>query len=283
MMDKQPIQREREFKFSDDDFKTIVNLVKDTAGIQLGDHKRDMVYGRLVRRLRELKYQSFSQYLDFLHGDSGEDELIHFVNAITTNLTKFFREEHHFEHLKNYIQSLIQAKHKRIRIWSAGCSSGAEPYSIAMTILEALGGDASQVDIKVLATDIDTNMLATASNGVYPASMLEQIPEALQKKYTLRTSEGGIEQFTMVDKAKELIRFNQLNLLKEWPMKGPFDVIFCRNVVIYFSKDTQRQLFERYANLLASHGILYIGHSESLFGVSDRFELQGRTIYRKVR
>lgn len=273
-------EKEREFEFTDKDFRFLVKLVHERTGIVLGDHKRDMVYGRLARRLRKINIMRFDDYCALLNGSEGVDEMSHLVNAITTNLTSFFREQHHFEHLEQeVIKPIVEQKgfDKRLRIWSAGCSSGAEPYSIAMTIAKNVPSLAG-FDAKILATDIDTNMLDIGRNGHYSIEQYEKIPSRYRE---FVTAEG--EDIIMSDKLRQLISFKHLNLLEKWPVKGPFDAIFCRNVVIYFSKDTQRVLFDKYANLLKPDGWLYIGHSENLFNVCDRFKLVGRTIYRKIR
>lgn len=272
---------QREFTFTDADFRFLVKLVHDHTGIVLAEHKQDMVYSRLARRLRQLGINRFSDYCNMLSGPDGVSEMGNLVNAITTNLTSFFREVHHFEHLANdVIKPLIQARgtEKRLRIWSAGCSIGAEPYSLAMTVLKAIP-DIAAWDVKILATDIDTNVLNIGQEGIYSGEQYDKIP----KEYRDFATQIDEHKISMSDKLKKLISFKQLNLLEAWPVKGPFDVIFCRNVVIYFDKDTQRVLFDRYANLLKPEGWLYIGHSENLFNVCDRFKLEGRTIYRKVR
>ncbi len=204
------------------------------------------------------------------------------VNAITTNLTGFFREPHHFETLaRNIIPELARSNShgRRLRIWSAGCSSGEEPYSIAMTVLSALP-QRNQWDALVLATDIDTNMVATGQAGLYDGVRTEPVPPELRRRYVRPVDQDVME---MAPELKRIIRFKPLNLLQPWPMRGMFDVIFCRNVVIYFDKDTQRALFDRYADILKPDGWLFIGHSESLFRVSDRFSHLGRTTYRKIR
>lgn len=274
---------DREFEFTDADFALIAKMVNKNTGIVLADHKRSMVYGRLARRLRELKMNSFKEYCNFVENDKSEQELVNFVNAITTNLTGFFRENHHFEHLKDFLQEKLKKPPlgKRIRIWSSASSSGQEPYSIAMTVNETIR-NCEQWDIKILATDIDTNMVATGAKGIYAPEAAEKIPASLLKRYANRErrEEGD---YKMSDSLKKLISFKQLNLMNDWPMKGPFDVIFCRNVVIYFDKETQKKLFDKMADILAPDGLLYIGHSESLFNVSDRFELIDRTTYRKIR
>lgn len=272
---------EREFAFSDRDFRFLADMVGQKTGIVLAEHKSDMVYSRLARRLRSLRLKSFSEYIELLKSEAGEEEIGNLVNAITTNLTRFFREEHHFTHLHDDVLLPITSNpssNRRIRIWSAGCSSGMEPYSIAMTLKSAIR-DVNKWDARILATDIDTNMLSKGMSGEYPIDQLEHIPAF----YRADVSRVGKESMRMSDSLKELIAFKQLNLLEKWPMQGPFDVVFCRNVVIYFDKPTQQRLFSRIADMLKPQGWLYIGHSENLFKVCDRFELLGRTIYRKVR
>ncbi len=256
----------------------------EKTGIALTDQKKDLVYGRLARRLRKLDINNFDQYCTLLKKDSG-DELVEFVNSITTNLTSFFRENHHFEYLGNTVlKYLLNARKqdKRIRIWSAGCSTGEEPYSIAMTLRESIP-NIDDWDIKILATDIDTNVLSKASEGIYENQRIEGIDKTRIKKWFLKS--GDYEQTGLVKVSpdlRELITFKQLNLMNEWPMKGQFDVLFCRNVVIYFNKDTQRVLFERYANIMKNDAYMFLGHSESLYKVTDRFNLIGKTIHQKA-
>lgn len=263
--------REKEFQFSDKEFKFISKLVGERTGIVLSDAKRQMVYGRLSRRLRQLKLNKFSDYCDLLTSGH-EAELIAFTNAITTNLTAFFRENHHFEHLKKTVlPELIRknAHNKRIRIWSAGCSSGEEPYSIAMCIRETLPR-ALGWDVKILATDLDSNMVERGQKGIYPIERVEGLSEARMKKWVKRGTGDNDDKVRMSQDLRDLIIFKELNLMEDWPIKGPFDFMFCRNVVIYFNKDTQRELFDRYADLLVDGAHLFIGHSESLNSVTDR-------------
>ena len=277
-------QREKEFHFSDKEFNFISQLVGERTGIVLSAAKRQMVYGRLSRRLRQLKLTKFSDYCDLLTSGN-EGELIEFTNAITTNLTAFFRENHHFEHLKDTVlPSLIKknAATKRLRIWSAGCSSGEEPYSIAMCVREMLP-KSSGWDVKILATDLDSNMVQRGKDGVYTAERVEGLSAERMKKWVKRGKGENSDKVRMSDDLREIITFKELNLMEGWPMKGPFDFMFCRNVVIYFNKDTQRILFDRYADLLTDDAHLYIGHSESLNKVTDRFDLLGKTIYQKVK
>lgn len=267
---------------SDDNFARIVELSHDYTGIVLGPHKRDMIYGRLSRRIRGLGLRNFDQYCDLLEQE-GSEELNNFINAITTNLTSFFRENHHFEFLKKTVIPELLEKNrssKRIRFWSAGCSTGEEPYSLSVVLNETV--DRRTWDAKILATDLDSNVLNHGKAGVYDIGRIEGITEERRKAWFLR--DPAQPQMVKVKPAlQQLISFKRLNLLEPWPMKGRFDVIFCRNVVIYFSKDTQRTLFNRYADLLVDGGYLFIGHSETLHRVSDRFDSLGRTIYQKKR
>ena len=275
-------ERDFEFAFSTNDFQAIARKVRERTGIVLGAAKRNLVYGRLGRRLRTLGFDSFTDYLALLDGPDAEAEHSVMINAITTNLTGFFREPHHFETLaKEAIPELVKSPNqgRRLRIWSAGCSSGEEPYTIAMTVLRALPSR-HHWDALILATDIDTDMIAASRAGLYSADKATPIPAELRRRYVSQVDSDTVE---MADELKQMIRFKPLNLLERWPMRGKFDAIFCRNVVIYFDKDTQRALFDRYAELLKPEGWLFIGHSESLFRVSDRFRHMGRTSYRKVR
>ncbi|MFK5913914.1 MAG: protein-glutamate O-methyltransferase [Woeseiaceae bacterium] len=276
--------RETEFHFSDKEFKFISKLVGERTGIVLSDAKRQMVYGRLSRRLRQLNLTQFSDYCDLLTSGH-EGELIEFTNAITTNLTAFFRENHHFEYLKEKVLPELMKNNrssKRIRIWSAGCSSGEEPYSIAMCVREMMPRN-SDWDVKILATDLDSNMVQRGKNGIYTAERVEGLTPQRMKKWVQQGKGENADKVKMSDSLRELITFKELNLMEDWPIKGPFDLMFCRNVVIYFNKDTQRILFDRYANLLVDDAHLFIGHSESLTKVSDRFNLLGHTIYQKAR
>lgn len=260
-------------------------LLREQTGIVLAEHKRDLVYRRLVKRLRELGLDSFEAYCDLLSGPGRDSEIQVMRNALTTNLTKFFRENHHFEHLAGtaipQIVADAQTKgRRRLRIWSAGCSSGEEPYSIAITVCRNLKA-LEHWDARILATDIDTNMVETGRSGIYPQRNVGDIPAPVLKRFFQPTDSDGAF-YRVSQAARSLIAFKPLNLLEPWPMKGPFDVIFCRNVVIYFDKPTQRQLFDRYADFLKDGGYLYVGHSESLFNVTDRFKSLGQSIYQKI-
>lgn len=275
---------EPEFVLTDDTFDFLRERIHKQTGIVLSEDKRRMVYGRLVRRLRALKLDSFDAYRDMIEADESGEEVLAMINAITTNLTKFFRETHHFKRLASDVLPAVAASsggNKRLRIWSAGCSSGEEPYSIAMTVHHALA-DIAHWDARILATDIDTNMVDTGRNGLYPETSGDGIPETLRSKYTREATKDGSPALQMTEAMRNLIVFKPLNLLGDWPMKGPFDAIFCRNVAIYFDRPTRVRLFDRYADMLAPGGTLFIGHSESLLGISERFELIEKTAYRRV-
>jgi chemotaxis protein methyltransferase CheR len=271
----------REFDFGDEDFEALRALVRSLTGISLGDHKRELVYGRLSRRLRALRLGSFKEYRALLVSDPRE--LAQLVNAITTNLTAFFRERHHFEYLRDHLlRPLAEGRRTspRLRIWSAGCSSGEEPYSIAVTVLEALA-DVARRDVRILATDLDSDMLARARAGLYPLERVRSIgPSRLARFFDVQHDRGAAVCRVKPEVAA-LVTFKQLNLIGPLPMKGPLDVIFCRNTVIYFDKDTQRDLFARMAVLQRPGDLLLLGHSESLFKVSEDYTLIGRTIYRR--
>lgn len=278
----QAADKEREFHFTDKDFQFIRQMVATHTGIKLADTKREMVYGRLSRRLRQLNITSFADYCALLQ-ENAEAELGSLINAITTNLTSFFRERHHFEYLTNTLAPMLEKTKtdRRVRIWSAGCSTGAEPYSIAMTMRAALPPTHGW-DVKILATDIDTQVLQTAKDGIYSEKDVVGVPDALMRRWFMRGKGAHAGSVRARKELRDIIVFRQLNLLGPWPVKKAFDFIFCRNVVIYFDKDTQRKLFSRYADKLVPEGHLFIGHSESLYKVSERFKLIGQTIYRKT-
>lgn len=274
---------QRDYAFSDSDFHQLRNLVSEHTGISLSDAKKDLVYGRLSKRVRAHSMDSFADYANFLSQNPG-DELEHFTNAITTNLTSFFREAHHFDFLQRQALNEIKQRNshsKRIRIWSAGCSTGEEPYSIAVSLLESFP-DLGNWDVKILATDLDTNCVQHARDGVYTEDRVTGI-DANQLRRWFEKGSGALEGKVRVHKKlRELITFKSLNLMREWPMRGPFDIVFCRNVVIYFDKPTQQILFNRMADLMPAGTLLFLGHSESLHNVTDKFELLEKTIYRRV-
>ena len=270
----------REFSFSDQHFEQLAQVAHELTGIVLGEHKKDMLYGRLVRRLRALKLKDFAEYIELLNQDKSP-ELDDFVNAITTNLTSFFRENHHFETLENEIlPSLIrQSSQKEIRIWSAGCSTGEEPLSIAM-VLHRVFQHLPAWKVKVLATDLDGDSLNHGRRAVYDKSRVEGLDTNVLKQNFDYDSKQKVVR--VKDHIRNYVTFNRLNLLGPWPMKKEFQIIFCRNVVIYFNKDTQKVLFDRLANQMNSKGDLFIGHSENLAGVTRRFQALGNTHYRRT-
>ncbi len=271
--------RRKEHTLSDKDFRYICKFVYDATGIVLDERKREMVYRRLMRRTRETRLGSFKEYLNFL--DNNEQELPNFINAITTNLTSFFRENHHFEFIKNtFIPALLESNQQhRLRIWSAGCSTGEEAYSIAITLKEAMGNRLNSWDAKILATDLDSDVVATGKAGIYKADRIEDLDKSMMKRWFKKHPQNGLVK--TADELGELITFKQLNLLEPWPMKGPFDIIFCRNVVIYFDKPTQQTLFQHYYDMLRPGGYLIIGHSEGLGDMQVKFTAIGKTIFLK--
>jgi len=274
-----PANRERDFVLHDSEFSEIRELVKIHTGISLSEAKRELVYSRLVRRLRRLGMDNFGDYIELLR-QADEVELEEFANAITTNLTAFFRENHHFEFLQSGALPAIEkrgAAKRRLRIWSAGCSTGEEPYSIAMVLREEMQRF-SGWDVKILATDIDSQVLAHAQAGIYAADRVERVPPKHARWFTSQ----GDGTFAVKPEVQSLISFRQLNLMNPWPMRGHFDVIFCRNVVIYFDKPTQVELFGRIAALQGAGDYLFVGHSESLFKVCDKYELIGKTAFTRL-
>jgi chemotaxis protein methyltransferase CheR len=277
------LAKQREFAFTDADFNSIRKLVKDVSGITLAESKRELVYGRLSRRLRHLGMDSFADYRALLAGEDGASEIGEFTNAVTTNLTSFFRENHHFEFLKNQFLLPLAANPggtRRLRIWCSAASTGEEPYSIAMTVADAIP-DWERWDIKILATDLDTEVLAQCTAATYKEERVEAMPRARVEKYFTREGTGAALRYRVKPALARMITFRQLNLMHRLPMKGPLDVIFCRNVIIYFDKDTQRDLFKRFAPLQRPGDLMFLGHSESLFKVSESWSLIGKTIYRR--
>lgn len=277
-------EKQKEFAFTDGEFHQVREIVKECTGIVLSEGKKDMVYSRLSRRLRIHKLSDFASYLKMIKSDE-QGEQGEFVNAITTNLTSFFREEHHFGFLRNKLLPQLMkenATSKKIRIWSAGCSTGEEPYSLAMTVRDVIPAG-SDWDVKILACDLDSNVVNTGKTGVYTAKRLEGISEEYTRRWFLKGKGEKADYVRASSDLKDIISFKQLNLLETWPMKGQFDIIFCRNVVIYFDKETQGRLFDRFADILKPDGHLFIGHSENMFKTCDRFQLLGHTIYQRVK
>lgn len=285
MMPDIEVSLEKEFLFTENDFQYLTQMVHDKSGISLKSDKHELVYGRLARRLRELGLKTFKQYCEVLKNDE-DVEVVHFINAITTNVTNFFRETHHFEYLETtLLPELMQMKSSsyrpKLRIWSAGCSSGNEPYSIAMVLKECIT-DIASWDAKILATDLDSNILDIASKGVYPISSLDTVSEHRKKQWFKNGSGANEGTVKISHDLMDLISYRKLNLMDPWPMTGSFDVIFCRNVAIYFDTNTREKIIDRFADQLSDDGYLFVGHSETLFGISSRFECVGKTIYRKV-
>lgn len=257
-------------------------MIYARAGIALSDSKMDMVYSRLARRLRELNIVNFSDYLDQLSSDQGSSEWEKFTNALTTNLTSFYREAHHFEILSKLLtKRWNKSGGERILIWCAAASTGEEPYTLAMTAVETFATMTPPVSI--LATDIDTQVLEVAEKGIYPLDRVQQMPTEKLKKFFLRGSGANGGSAKVIDTLKRLITYRQLNLLDdEWPLRGPLDAIFCRNVMIYFDKQTQYKILQKMKPLLRPDGLLFAGHSESFHHASDLFKPCGRSVYEPV-
>jgi chemotaxis protein methyltransferase CheR len=260
-------------------------FIYEETGIHFKDSKQTMLAGRLRKRLRQLGLPDFREYITYLtERDAAGSEKRELINAVTTNKTDFFRESHHFDYLRDQVIPALRTRagstgRRRLRIWSAGCSTGEEPYSLAITLAEHLGPLASW-DVKIVASDIDTRVLNTASEGVYPEERLTPIPAALRQRYFQRGKNGAAGLWRARSTLKDLIEFRRINLQEEpWPLHERFDAIFCRNVIIYFDRPTQQRLFERMARQLTPEGLLFLGHSESLFGVSDRFRLIEKTVH----
>lgn len=271
----------REFEYTQDDFDFLRKISNQHSGILVPDDKFDMFYSRLSKRVRLLGFTRFKQYCDYLQHHP-EQEFTEFINAVTTNLTSFFREKHHFDYLAETVLPELLKKNqaqRQIKVWSAGCSTGEEPYSLAMTLLENVP---SGWDVKILATDLDTNVLATAAEGIYALERVTSIGEQRLKRWFQKGVGAQSRKARARADLRRIIHFKQLNLMQDWPMQGVFDVIFCRNVLIYFDRDTKARLVNRYAGLLRQGGHLFIGHSESLHQIDVPFMLVGHTIYRKT-
>ena len=276
------LSRVREFQFTDSDFNALRTLIKEMTGINLAGSKRELVYGRISRRLRALGLSSFGAYRGLLESGDGS-ELVAFCNALTTNLTSFFRESHHFDYLRDaFLMTRRNAgsRSERIRIWSSACSSGEEPYSIAMTIIETIP-DWKEWDLKILATDLDSDILARAKRGCFAHDRVKGLDPKRLARFFTESGEGTERTYEVIPDLANLVTFRQINLMHDLPMSGPLDAVFCRNVVIYFDKETQRALFARIAKLQRPGNLLFLGHSESLFRVSDDYALIGRTVYRR--
>ena len=273
---------EGEFPFTTDDFQKIAAILHSHAGIALAEGKAALVYSRLAKRLRSLGLRSFREYCALVEDSREVDERQAMMAALTTNVTRYFREPHHLDHLRDQVLPKLVERAKRggrIRLWSAACSNGQEPYSMAITLLSVLP-DAANLDVKILATDIDPNMVAEGRAGVYREEAVSPVPIDLRRRWFKKVSVGSDVRWEVADELRALVSFRELNLIGDWPMKGKFDAIFCRNVVIYFDEPTQERIWSRFAPMLEPGGTLYIGHSERVTGPATQvFETTGLTTY----
>ena len=270
-------------RISDKDFKRFCAFVYERCGITLNDNKRDLVHSRLAKRLRSLQLSTYEAYFELLYNEAGsQGEIVNLLDAISTNVTYFFREDKHFSFLAEKVIPEIdklagKGRGKRIRLWSAGCSTGEEPYSLAITFAEHL--NLKEWDFRILATDLSTNVLRHARQGSYDAERLRNVSEALRRKYF--TSAGGGDQYCVNQQLTEYIKFARLNLMHDFPFKGQFDCIFCRNVMIYFDRPTQEKLVQKFSRFLRPGGYLMIGHSESLTSVKHDLDYVQPSLYTK--
>ena len=271
-----PGQELREFQYTPGDFERVRRLLYQQAGINLSATKDQMVYSRLARRLRSLRLRSFADYFSYL--EQHEEEWQQFINALTTNLTAFFRENHHFEMLAAHVRKHAHER-RPLRIWCSASSTGEEPYSLAMTMIEALGSFAPAVEI--IASDIDTGVLTIARTGIYPEDRIEQLEPARKKSFFLRGKGAQRGKVRVRPELQALVEFRQINLLDgNWGIEPGLDVIFCRNVMIYFDKATQNKILERMVHLLRPDGLFFAGHSESFVQATHLVKLIERTVYR---
>jgi chemotaxis protein methyltransferase CheR len=266
----------REFAWTDADFDRVQALIYKRAGISLHDGKHAMVYSRLSRRLRDTGHQSFRDYLSWLESTDG-DEWQEFINALTTNLTSFFRERHHFEIFADLLRSKPAVPNWRV--WCSAASTGEEPYSIVMTAMEALG---ARANFTLSASDIDSKVLTTASNGVYKMESLKGLDATQTQRFFLRGKGGNSGMVRVKPELRQKIEFLMVNLIRDdWPFKEPFDVVFCRNVMIYFDAETQRKVLERIHRVMKPGALLFVGHAENFSDARDLFTLKGKTVYER--
>ena len=270
---------------SEHDFRKVRDCVHELVGINLNEGKKELVVARLSKRIRQLGMKSVGDYLDYVREEQTQQELITMLDALSTNLTSFWRESQHFEYIAKVtmprlIERAKQTDKLQIRAWSAGSSSGEEPYSLAMVILAALDRPI-RWDIKLLATDLSTRMLAIAREGVYSPERVKPLPQDLRSRYLIAEDSAVGKRFRVAAEIKSIVTFARLNLMESWPMRGPMDFIFCRNVMIYFDKPTQAKLVRRFYDLLKPGGTLLIGHSESLTGIEHSFRYVRPTVYEK--
>ena len=280
-----PDKRTPEFPYTETDFRQIAGMIYDEAGIFLPETKMNLVYSRLARRLRTLKMRSFHDYILYVRSDRGREERRHLTNALTTNLTHFFREPHHFKTISAELaqEALTKtARGGRYRIWSAGCSTGEEPYSMAISLLSVVP-ELLDRDVKILATDIDSEAVDKAIKGAYDKEIINPVEPALRHRFFETGWGPNADRYVVNDQLRSMVSFKTLNLMTPWPMRFPFDAIMCRNVVIYFDEQTKSVLWQRFADQLAPGGWLFIGHSERVHGgARDCFDAAGLTTYRKV-
>jgi chemotaxis protein methyltransferase CheR len=269
---------------TDADFTAIARRAYQDFGLHLPSSKKDLVYSRLAKRLRHLGLRDFRAYCSLIESPGGAEERMQMLSALTTNVTHFFREDHHFRLLRETVLPPLLAAARaggRVRIWSAGCSAGQEPYSLAFTVLD-LCPDAARLDIRILASDVDPAILQRAQDGLYPAEELKAIPAGMRERFL--DQDSATPTFRINERARAIVRFAELNLMSDWPMRGPFDIIFCRNVAIYFDKQTQARLWQRYAALTPPGGYLFLGHSERLSGPAEAmYRSAGVTAYCRPR
>lgn len=274
-----------EYPLTRRDLGEIAAMIYADAGIYLNDSKASLVYSRLSKHIRNLGLSGFKEYCALVSSPEGAQPRREMLSHLTTNFTRFFRENHHFDHLRDEVLPELINRAKaggRVRIWSAACSDGQEPYSIALTVLSQFP-NVTDYDFKILATDIDPKILALARAGVYDDTALETVSASMRKQWFTEVDDRGRKKYQISDKVKRLITFNELNLMTQWPFKGGFDVIFCRNVVIYFDEPTQMKIWTRFAGLLPEGGHLYIGHSERVSGdAKNQFDNIGITTYRYI-
>ncbi|MDH5480554.1 MAG: chemotaxis protein CheR [Nitrosomonas sp.] len=274
--DASAVSGAREYKFTSKDFERIKKLIYERAGISLAPSKQNMVYSRLAKRLRAKGLNSFDEYLSYLEHKNNSEEWEAFTNALTTNLTAFFREQHHFPMLEKHVEK--RSNNQKIQLWCSASSTGEEPYSMAMAMVQAF--KTMTPPVHILATDLDTNVLETAQQGVYSLDRLEKLPKDKLKRFFLKGTGVHEGSARVRPELRNLITFRQLNLLEDgWPIRGPFDAIFCRNVMIYFDKPTQYKILKKFVPLLAKDGLLFAGHSESFQHAVDLFKLREKTVY----
>ncbi|MBI5374351.1 MAG: protein-glutamate O-methyltransferase [Candidatus Schekmanbacteria bacterium] len=266
------------FHLKEAEFKKICRIVYSVCGIDLHEGKEELVKSRLSKRLRALNINSFENYLTFIEKEPSKKELNYMVDILTTNKTYFFRESQHFDLLKQKV--IPKLDHSKIRFWSAGCSSGEEPYTLSILLREEIP-DIDKIDVKILATDISSRVLEKANSAVYEKEAFNDLPQAYLRKYFTSVGSNSHQSFRVNENIMKTVYFAQLNLMEQWPMAGKFDVIFCRNVMIYFDRPTREKLINRFWDYLVPGGYLFVGHSESLTGLSHQFGYVQPAVYIK--